>query len=100
MPTHLIVINFGVHLLELNADGKGEFLKIEFSTVILAKDIIFNLFLNIPLGTIIFYLIVNQIEDEMYNSIFNLFTKILLQLLNFSKKLLIILMTDYVWDEL
>lgn len=100
MTTHFVVIDLTVHLLELYTDGEGKLFEVEFPAVVLAEDIVFNLFLDVSLGTVIVDCIIEEIEDKMNYSILYLLAQVLLQLLHLPQHSLWILLAGDVGNQL
>jgi hypothetical protein len=83
VPTHLVVVHPAVHLLQLDADRQRQLLEVELPTIVLTKDIVFYLFLNVPLRSVPLHLVQHQVEDKMHDPIANLLAEVELHLLHF-----------------
>jgi hypothetical protein len=61
-----------VHVLKLSTNCKRKLLKIEFTTVVFTKNIVTNLFLYVTLLLQTAEFIVDQVENQMHQSVFEL----------------------------
>jgi hypothetical protein len=100
VTTHFIVIDPAVHLLKFNADRERKFLEIKLAAVVFAEDVVLDLLLDIPLRRVALDLIIDQVEDEMHDSVLDLLAEVEFELLHLIEEGLVTVVVEDYSEEL